>query len=290
MKNRVVGLDILRSIAIIWVVYMHAAILLPVKYIDFYYNLNFIKIDGVALFFVLSGFLIGKIIINFFIEYKIDFKGVLNFWLRRWFRTIPNYLLVLILVLAYNLYYYKGLGDFSFKFLFFTQSFFESHPNFFPEAWSLAIEEWFYLLLPFTFFLICVIFKLNIIKNRKQVFILILLAFILIPFFLRVYDFEFNSLLRNDIDNNFRKVLIYRLDAIVYGVLGAYISYYFNSFWIKIRYKALLISLLILLFLFIIQTYIWNFWYMPFDFSFESIIVLLSTQSLKMNSSDSSSI
>ncbi|MBP6754834.1 MAG: acyltransferase [Bacteroidia bacterium] len=275
MKNRVVGLDILRSLAIIWVVYMHAVSLLPQKYWGFYFKLNFLKIDGVSLFFVLSGFLIGKIIINLFVEKSFDLKQVINFWLRRWFRTIPNYLLVLLLVLSYNIYYYQSFGEFSFKFLFFTQNFFKSHPNFFPEAWSLSVEEWFYLLLPFVFLLISKIFILDTIIKRKRYFVLILLFFITIPFLIRLYNFEYNSTLNADIDNNFRKVLIFRLDAIVYGVLGAYISFYYSTFWFKIRYLCLLISFMILFYLFITDKMIWYFWYLPIDFSLESLIALL---------------
>jgi peptidoglycan/LPS O-acetylase OafA/YrhL len=274
IKNRVIGLDILRSIAIIWVVYMHAASILPTKFWDLYHRINFIKIDGVALFFVLSGFLIGRILIKTFIETTFNIKDLFNFWVRRWFRTIPNYLLILILILVYNFYEYNSLGDFSLKYLFFIQNFISPHPNFFPEAWSLAVEEWFYLLLPFVFYLSSKILNFETLNKRKLYFLILIILIILIPFIIRCYNYEHQFNLRNDIDNNFRKIMTYRLDAIVYGVLGAYISIYFSVFWFKVRYISLSLGLFFLLYLFINKTMIWYFWYLPLDFSLESLVVL----------------
>ena len=89
--DRVVGLDILRSIAILLVVYYHGRFILPPHFRSLYDNIQILNIDGVSIFFVLSGFLIGGILLK--IINKTDFKKVdlINFWIRRWFRTIPNY-------------------------------------------------------------------------------------------------------------------------------------------------------------------------------------------------------
>ena len=55
-------------------------------------------INGVELFFVLSGFLIGGILIKTFQkDNSFGIKTISNFWIRRWFRTLPNYDLILIL-------------------------------------------------------------------------------------------------------------------------------------------------------------------------------------------------
>ena len=58
-KDRIFGLDIVRSIAILLVVYKHGRWLLPDQ-LAFYYLLPLPHIDGVSIFFVLSGFLIGR--------------------------------------------------------------------------------------------------------------------------------------------------------------------------------------------------------------------------------------
>ena len=59
--SRIFGLDLLRAIAILFVVIGHSSILAPehIKPI-----IRLITLDGVAIFFVLSGFLIGGILIR----------------------------------------------------------------------------------------------------------------------------------------------------------------------------------------------------------------------------------
>ena len=60
-QNRVYGLDILRALAVLFVVLSHGSKLLfpSINRITFY-----LQFDGVAIFFVLSGFLIGGILIK----------------------------------------------------------------------------------------------------------------------------------------------------------------------------------------------------------------------------------
>lgn len=61
--NRIIGLDVLRSIAILLVLYQHSIFLISSPN-----ELYQIRIDGVSIFFVLSGFLIGNILIKTFSE------------------------------------------------------------------------------------------------------------------------------------------------------------------------------------------------------------------------------
>ncbi|MCE2742657.1 MAG: acyltransferase family protein, partial [Fluviicola sp.] len=110
-NERNFGLDLIRFIAIILVVIVHSS---------FFLNQNFINsiyiIDGVDLFFVLSGFLIGKIIINnIIVKNKIEFKDVKSFLIRRWLRTIPNYVLFLIINIV--LIYFNLIDGFLNKYL-----------------------------------------------------------------------------------------------------------------------------------------------------------------------------
>ena len=68
-------------------------------------------------------------------------RGLIRFYSRRWFRTLPPYVLVLVLrrLVGYR---------FHWKYFVFLQYFDPRIAREFPIAWSLAVEEWFYLLTP----------------------------------------------------------------------------------------------------------------------------------------------
>jgi peptidoglycan/LPS O-acetylase OafA/YrhL len=104
---------------------------------------------AVEWFFVLSGFLIGGMLIRGFEAQGTGWSSVRNFWLRRWFRTIPNYGLFLA-VNAGLVWWGIREGRFEWRFAVFAQGLAwpPDTPLFYSEAWSLAVEEWFYLLLP----------------------------------------------------------------------------------------------------------------------------------------------
>ena len=96
---------------------------------------------GVEIFFVLSGFLIGQLIIKEVLSPPSG-RGLGRFYLRRWLRTLPPYYLVLALR--------TWIGHpFSWKFVLFVQNFDHEAMKSFPISWSLSIEEWFYLITPF---------------------------------------------------------------------------------------------------------------------------------------------
>lgn len=77
--HRNFGLDILRATAILLVVFAHYFASTP---------LEAGGLPGVEIFFVLSGFLIGNILIRSF-QNQGPTAGTLRvFWLKRWFRTL----------------------------------------------------------------------------------------------------------------------------------------------------------------------------------------------------------
>ena len=144
-QNRIYGLDVYRAIAIVIVVMGHGILINPDM------SLPFPVIDGVELFFVLSGFLIGTILIRTLEEEdSFNFRSVLFFWKRRWFRTLPNYYLILLInVLLVSFEVINGdIDQFGWSFIFFTQNLYDSFYGFFWESWSLSVEEWFYIVLP----------------------------------------------------------------------------------------------------------------------------------------------
>lgn len=142
------------------------------------------------------------------------------------------YLLLFVNYIFVNNDIIKGdIHQFSIKFIFFLQNFSTGFYEFFWESWSLSIEEWFYILLPLFLFLF------QFLLSKKQVLLLAIILFITLPIILR-----FNTLDDNLdpfwLDTSLKKIVIYRLDAIVFGVLIAYIKYYYISFYKK--YKMLL--------------------------------------------------
>ena len=108
-------------------------------------------IAGVELFFVLSGFVLAPQIVDWVVDKPWRNLGV--FLIRRWMRTIPPYVvaLVVIALLTGNLM----TADFM-RYLFYVENLFSSanHVDFYPVAWSLAVEEWFYLLFAPALFLV----------------------------------------------------------------------------------------------------------------------------------------
>jgi peptidoglycan/LPS O-acetylase OafA/YrhL len=141
LPARNLGLDILRSLAIGLVLVAHSLSFF-FRWTRFdldaaYYALGFL---GVELFFALSGFLIGRILLEDVLQDRA-WPSLRRFYVRRWLRTLPPYYLVLALL--------PLLGRrFNWNSLVFLQNFSRKDLEFFPVSWSLSIEEWFYLLIP----------------------------------------------------------------------------------------------------------------------------------------------
>ncbi|WP_313581029.1 hypothetical protein [Chishuiella sp.] len=92
-KNRVFGLDLLCFFAI----YGHAAYFLPFRdKVDLHMKIYY---DGVGIFFVLSGFLVGTIIIKQLFKDDVKKSELIHFWKQRLSRTLPSYYLFLLFVI-----------------------------------------------------------------------------------------------------------------------------------------------------------------------------------------------
>jgi peptidoglycan/LPS O-acetylase OafA/YrhL len=207
-----------------------------------YASLPFPVVDGVELFFVLSGFLIGSILIRTIEkEERFGLKSLLHFWKRRWFRTLPNYYLILLInvILVYYEVINGDLEQFGWSFVFFSHNLYNSFHSFFWESWSLSVEEWFYIVLPLS-----VIF-FRVFLSKQNTLLATIGLLILAPILYRISQ----SGVKVDgygLDVEFRKVVVMRLDAIIYGVLAAYIKFYHGAFWSKSRWIAFVLGFVII--------------------------------------------
>lgn len=231
-RERNFGLDVLRLAAIVPVLALHA-------YFGFYVGTGLSPFWGVPAalsacaamfsldwFFVLSGFLIGSMMIRSFERQGAWWPSARDFWLRRWFRTVPNYYLFLLLNLVLV---WLGLqeGRFDWRFLVFSQNLAwpQDKPYFFSEAWSLALEEWFYLLMPLLLGLASLLLPLKL-RHR---FWLVAGILVVLPTVLRVgvqptVDFF-------DWDHRIRRVSILHLDSAGWGVAAAIVSRWHPRWW-----------------------------------------------------------
>ncbi|HBR1695967.1 TPA: acyltransferase [Klebsiella quasipneumoniae subsp. quasipneumoniae] len=203
-------LDFCRALAISLVLLSHGRTFL----VPLMPETNILKFGGflgVELFFVLSGFLIGRILIEKINNQESHREWIPSFWLRRWLRTYPSYILFLFINIILIFSIRPDIFPSVLRYLTFSQSLLSPHPSFFGEAWSLAVEEIFYLITPLLFW---VFFALT--NNKKTSINLAIVVLITLPLALRI-NAAFNSSLTF---NEIRTISLFRIDSIVYGVLG----------------------------------------------------------------------
>jgi peptidoglycan/LPS O-acetylase OafA/YrhL len=143
------GLDTLRSVAILSVMVFHirdfhGQASLPAWLIP----LGKIGWTGVDLFFVLSGYLIASQFLKPYLSGEPP--GLWKFYRNRLYRVIPAYAVVLALYYAWPGWRESWSLPPLWTLLTFTQNLFAdiSASHAFSHAWSLCVEEHFYLLLP----------------------------------------------------------------------------------------------------------------------------------------------
>ncbi|MBI2722885.1 MAG: acyltransferase [Bacteroidetes bacterium] len=158
--NRSFGIDLARALGILIVMLRHYQFLPGFNY----------GVYAIEFLFVISGYLIGQILLtNFYSTETVEISSVKRFMLRRWFRILPLYYVAIFIKfmvhpqIGWNLLYY----------IFFLQNHFYGI-DFFPETWSLVIDEWFYLGTPIILYVF-----MRFISNKK-IYILIYLSVIII--------------------------------------------------------------------------------------------------------------
>lgn len=240
-ENRVYGLDIMRALAIIFVVLEHGLMLDKANT-----TFPWIKLtNGVELFFVLSGFLIGSMLIRIFEKSdSFGIKTMGRFWIRRWFRTLPNYYLVLLIniFIVYFGIIHEDFSQFNWKFFLFLQNFSGPFTDFFWESWSLSIEEWFYLIFPVLLGLIFLLLKVFRVQ-KKYIFLISVLVLLFVPLLLRIFIASRFTVNEFYLGTRIQKVVIYRLDSIALGLLAAFIRRWYPVFWHRSRNISFIIGI-----------------------------------------------
>jgi peptidoglycan/LPS O-acetylase OafA/YrhL len=163
-------------------------------------------IAGVEVFFVLSGFVLAPQIVDWVVGAPWRNLGV--FLARRWMRTIPPYVVALIVIalMTGNLM----TADFV-RYLFYVENLFVSanHIDFYPVAWSLAVEEWFYALFAPALFVLALVLKRRDRRLAAAFALLIILVVAALRFAFAPHDWDLNV----------RRVTLFRIDSIVWGFL-----------------------------------------------------------------------
>ena len=235
--NRLPGLDLLRAIAIAWVMIFHSYIIGGWGH---YGGVEKIGWMGVDLFFVLSGFLIGSQVLKPLAQGQ-GFSFT-DFYLRRAFRILPVYLLVVAVYFIWpSMREYPGIQPL-WQFLTFTVNLLidVEHNLAFSHVWSLCVEEHFYLLFPLLAWWLA---------RRPSVrkFATVCIAVVALGMFLRGYIWlhfmaPVKGFDQNSYGNAFLEGIYYptwsRLDGLLTGVVLAVLRIYRPALWAQWGQRA----------------------------------------------------
>lgn len=217
MSSRQFGLDLLRALAILLVIAGHTIYFFDHNF-AYAYKLHMgLAILGVEIFFVLSGFLVGRIAIRG-PGSQATSGEIARFWGRRWLRTLPSYYLFL---LAHFLISREAAVPWSHLFL--VQNLFAWRGGeIFDASWSLATEEWFYLLLPLGF-----VGLRFVTGNARRAMLWTIFAAGGLSLVLR------QAAIHSQVpwDSGIRKAVFLRFDTLMAGVALAYLEHFRAGLW-----------------------------------------------------------
>ncbi|HEX8329009.1 MAG TPA: acyltransferase [Hymenobacter sp.] len=215
--RRIYGLDLFRTTAIVLVIVSHFA-----------RPLQILGVLGVELFFVLSGYLIGGLFLRQVLATPhFGWAHLYDFLQRRWIRTLPNYYLFFLVHLALSSILGSTTPAGMALYAVFLQNLAWPVSSFYSVSWSLAIEEWFYLLFP------AAVFGLLRWVSKPAAFLIVIALLVLVPLGIRLgrpaLSWEFGM----------RMVVACRVDALMFGVALAVLRHYLPAAWPRLRYLFL---------------------------------------------------
>jgi peptidoglycan/LPS O-acetylase OafA/YrhL len=215
-QGRRFGLDLIRFLAVLCVVVAHAVPLFPEIWRrdkEVFQWFVYLGSMGVDMFFSLSGYLIGRIILRL-LDNIHQFEVVKRFWARRWLRTLPaayvSALAIWLFAPPVSFWAYLQsilfLGTIDPHYLVGDMSFW----------WSLGAEEVFYFLFPLLVYWICRRFSYTPITS----FIIAVSMFLVIPTIIR---FVLQQILDLQAGGDLNFTIYARLDSMVYGLMVAWL-------------------------------------------------------------------
>jgi peptidoglycan/LPS O-acetylase OafA/YrhL len=201
--ERIASLDLVRGAAAFCVAIPHYFVLNSTDWP----TAEAVSVLSVEVFFILSGFVLAPQIM--FCSRDGRLVNLLIFLMRRWMRTILPFLVALaaISVLVDQLL----TADF-FRYAFYVQNAYGQHNirDYFPIAWSLSVEEWFYVTFPVLIFICARAFR----RADMQFALIVVVAFIVAITALRTVFGDLQTW-----DAQVRRVTLFRIDSIGYGFL-----------------------------------------------------------------------
>src|SRR5437868_15107949 len=224
-RARQPGLDLLRALAIIVVVIYHAALFgfkLPGRVERFGWI-------GVELFLVLSGYLLGgQLLAPLARDQRVNLG---RFFTRRALRIMPAYFAVLaVYFLLPTWREYSEMSQPLWKFLLSVQNIALHGGTAFSHAWSLAVEDQFYLALPFL---------LLFLYRRPRAAIITPCLIVIGGLVLRAFLAAKNPSVDGGVSFRAFQAWIYyptwtRLDPLVFGVVLAAIEKFRPTWWKRV--------------------------------------------------------
>jgi peptidoglycan/LPS O-acetylase OafA/YrhL len=230
LTNRQHSLDILRSMAILLVLMYHYACFTDESAFGLFGKIGWF---GVDIFFALSGYLIGNQIFSRL--HQPHAFSIKVFYMRRFLRTLPNYLFVLALFYFVPIIRERALVTPLWKFLTFTENYHYINSAF-SHVWSLCIEEQFYFVMPLLAFVIARYFP-------KQMNVWVFVGVILFGISARTWNW-FTYLQHAGANTGHLYVVnIYyatsaRLDELTLGVGIAFIKNHYPLLWNKLKQQT----------------------------------------------------
>lgn len=204
MRGRVVALDYVRGAAA-------ASVAIPHFFV--YHSICSETFEaasalGVEVFFVLSGYVLAGQLFHVIEERRARTLGI--FLVRRWMRTVPPYAVALCIIsLMVGRF---GSADF-YHYLFYVQNLWRqsNSQDYFAVAWSLSVEEWFYLVFPLVLLLAAAVCQD---RNARTTAFVAAGVFVVLVNLLRIYF--------GDVEHwgsAVRRVVLFRIDSIAFGFL-----------------------------------------------------------------------
>ncbi len=232
-RERIFGLDLVRVLANLFILFAHTEWIYPRSSGLVSKIKDVLGFIGIEVFFVISGFFVGQTLYAIYCNSESKLNQFLLFFKRRAIRILPNYYLALIINLGIVLYFNLEKVEVGRYFLL-LQNAFTAPSYFFNESWSIPVKEWSYVLLVLVLLVFALIKKTRFMKI-KFVSVVTLLTFLFILTKV-MYNSEHATSSLNNWNASLHKVVLYRMDSVLIGVLCAVIYVEFSDMWTKFRY------------------------------------------------------